>query len=38
MRTLWPGQYVGDIVASDADFQRVTMTVEVTILQGITQS
>jgi hypothetical protein len=35
MRSLWPGVYVGDVVASDADFQRVTMTVEVTIIEGI---
>jgi hypothetical protein len=37
MRSLWAGQYVGDIVANDADFQRVCMTVEVTILEGITR-
>jgi hypothetical protein len=38
MLTLWPGRYVGDIVASDADFQRVVLTVDLTILEGITRS
>lgn len=35
MRTLWPGAYVGDIVAGDADFQRVFLTVEVRVIEGI---
>src|SRR5580693_9272910 len=38
MVTLWPGKYVGDIVARDKNFERVVFTVELTILQGITQS
>jgi hypothetical protein len=37
MRDLWPGQYVGDIVASDASFQRVALTLDVTVLEGITR-
>jgi hypothetical protein len=37
MRPLWPGQYVGDIRAFDADFQRVCLTVDLTILEGITR-
>lgn len=37
MRSLWPGTYVGDIVASDASFQRVCLTVECNILEGITR-
>jgi hypothetical protein len=38
MRVLWPGTYVGDIVANDADFSRVFLTVEVAVLEGITRS
>jgi hypothetical protein len=40
MRTLWAGKYVGDIVAKDASFQggRVVLTIELTILEGITRS
>jgi hypothetical protein len=39
MRTLWAGKYVGDVVARDASFPggRVVMTVELTILEGITR-
>jgi hypothetical protein len=37
MRTLWPGQYVGDIKASDADYERVVLTVNLTVLEGITR-
>jgi hypothetical protein len=37
MRTLWPGQYVGDVVANDASFERVCLTLDVTILEGITR-
>jgi hypothetical protein len=37
MRQLWPGVYVGDIVASDASFQRVALTVEVTVIEGVTR-
>lgn len=37
MRTLWPGQYVGDVVANDASFERVCLTLEVTIIEGITR-
>jgi hypothetical protein len=38
MRSLWPGTYVGDVRASDDFFQRIALTVELTILQGITQT
>jgi hypothetical protein len=38
MQTLWAGKYVGDIVARDADFERVCLTVEMTVLEGITRS
>jgi hypothetical protein len=38
MKTLWPGRYVGDIVASDDSFERVCLTVEMEILEGITRS
>jgi hypothetical protein len=38
MQVLWPGQYVGDIVARDADFERVVLTLDLTILEGITRS
>jgi len=38
MQGLWAGAYVGDIVARDANFERVTLTVELTVLEGITRS
>lgn len=38
MQSLWPGAYVGDIVASDASFERVCITTEVTIIEGITRA
>lgn len=38
MQTLWAGKYVGDIVARDADFERVCLTVEMTVIEGITRS
>lgn len=37
MRGLWAGKYVGDIRARDADFERVCLTVELTVLEGITR-
>jgi hypothetical protein len=37
MRRLWPGQYVGDVRASNARFQRVCLTLDVTVLEGITR-
>jgi hypothetical protein len=37
MRGLWAGKYVGDIRASDRNFQRVALTVELTVLEGITR-
>jgi hypothetical protein len=37
MRQLWPGQYVGDVRASDANFERVCLTVDLTIIDGITR-
>lgn len=38
MQGLWAGVYVGDIVARDGDFERVTLTVQMTVLEGITRS
>jgi hypothetical protein len=38
MRGLWPGRYVGDVRASDASFQRINLTVELTVLEGITRT
>lgn len=38
MKNLWAGAYVGDIIARDASFERVCLTVECTILEGITRS
>jgi hypothetical protein len=40
MRTLWAGKYVGDVVARDASFRggRVVLTIELTVLEGITRS
>jgi hypothetical protein len=37
MRSLWQGQYVGDIRASDGNFERIFLTVDLTILEGITR-
>jgi hypothetical protein len=39
MKGLWAGRYVGDIVASDASFPngRVCMTIDLTVLEGITR-
>lgn len=37
MRRLWPGQYVGDIRARDARFERVVLTLELTVIEGITR-
>jgi hypothetical protein len=38
MKTLWAGKYVGDIVASDASFERQVLTIELEITEGITRS
>lgn len=38
MKNLWPGQYVGDVVASDQRFSRVVLTVDLTLIQGVTRS
>jgi hypothetical protein len=38
MSRLWPGQYVGDVVASDPRLKRVVLTVDLTLIQGITRS
>jgi hypothetical protein len=38
MKGLWAGKYVGDIIARDADFERVCLTVEMTVIEGITRS
>jgi hypothetical protein len=37
MRQIWPGKYVGDVVARDKRFERVTLTLEMTIIDGITR-
>jgi len=37
MRRIWPGQYVGDVRASNARFERVCLTLDVTVLEGITR-
>jgi hypothetical protein len=38
MQGLWAGKYVGDIKARDATFERVCLTVEMTVLEGITRT
>jgi hypothetical protein len=38
MKGLWAGQYVGDIVARDADFERQVFTMDFTVIEGITRS
>jgi hypothetical protein len=38
MKGLWAGQYVGDVRAFDASFERVCLTVDLTIIEGITRS
>ena len=37
MRGLWAGRYVGDIRATDASFDRVAFTLELTVIEGITR-
>jgi hypothetical protein len=37
MRGLWAGKYVGDVIARDANFERVVLTIELTVLEGITR-
>ena len=37
MRTLWPGRYVGDVRAKDERFTRVALTIDLTILEGVTR-
>jgi hypothetical protein len=37
MQTLQPGSYVGDVRASDDYFERVCLTIDLTILEGITR-
>jgi hypothetical protein len=38
MRTLWPGRYVGDVIArDDRNFQRVCLTLDFTVIEGITR-
>lgn len=38
MQALWPGVYVGDVRANDRDFERIALTVELTVIEGITRS
>jgi hypothetical protein len=38
MKGLWAGAYVGDIVARDTSFERVVLTMDLTVLEGITRS
>jgi hypothetical protein len=38
MQGLWAGRYIGDIVARDVSFERVCLTVEMTVIEGITRS
>lgn len=37
MRGVWPGRYVGDVVARDAKFERICLTIDLTIIEGITR-
>jgi hypothetical protein len=37
MRQQWPGKYVGDVSARDANFERVCLTLDLTIIEGITR-
>jgi len=37
MRGIWAGRYVGDILARDANFERVALTIDLTVLEGITR-
>ena len=34
---LWPGQYVGDVIARDLRFERAILTVDLTVIHGITR-
>lgn len=37
MRQIWPGKYVGDVVARDKRFERVTLTLDFTVIDGVTR-
>ena len=37
MRGIWPGEYVGDVRASDGRFERVALTIDLTVIEGITR-
>jgi hypothetical protein len=37
LKVLQPGPYVGDIVASDGEYSRVAIEIELTIAEGITR-
>ena len=37
MRRLWPGRYVGDVIARDRRFERVALTIDLTVIHGITR-
>jgi len=37
MRQQWAGQYVGDVVARDRNFERQCLTIDLTITEGITR-
>jgi hypothetical protein len=37
MREVWPGAYVGDVRVSDGTYERVCLTIDLTIIEGITR-
>jgi hypothetical protein len=37
MQLLWPGEYVGDIRVSDEWYERVCLTIDLSIIEGITR-
>jgi hypothetical protein len=37
MGRLWPGQYVGDVIARDDRFERTVLTIDLTVIQGISR-
>jgi hypothetical protein len=37
MGRLWPGNYVGDVIARDNRFERTVFTVDLNLIQGVTR-
>ena len=37
MRRVWPGEYVGDVIAKDQRFERAILTVNLTVVHGVTR-